>query len=104
MRAISCRVSRSFAGLSSAPVADWKRRLKSSLRVSFNRFSSSSFESSRSSLARKEITSVATDELRLHRELLAREAQRLLGERLGHAGELEHHAARLDDGDPALGR
>ena len=42
--------------------------------------------------------------MRLDRELAAGEPQRLLGERLGHAGELEHHAAGLDDGDPALGR
>src|SRR5262249_25121700 len=43
-------------------------------------------------------------DLRLHGQLLAGQAQRLLGERLRHAGELEHHAARLDDADPALGR
>src|SRR5690349_3389630 len=43
-------------------------------------------------------------DLRLHGELLAGEAQRLLRERLRDAGELEHHAARLDDADPALGR
>src|SRR6185437_5854927 len=43
-------------------------------------------------------------DLRLHGELLAGEAERLLGERLRDAGELEHHAAGLDDADPALGR
>src|SRR5215469_15904294 len=43
-------------------------------------------------------------DLRLHRELLAGEAERLLGERLRDAGELEHHAARLDHADPAFGR
>src|SRR3954449_679889 len=43
-------------------------------------------------------------DLRLHGELLAGEAERLLRERLRHAGELEHHAARLDHADPALGR
>src|SRR5690348_3080754 len=42
-------------------------------------------------------------DLRLHRKLLAGQAKRLLRERLRHAGELEHHAARLDHGDPALG-
>src|ERR1700760_788479 len=42
-------------------------------------------------------------DFRLHGELLPREAQRLFGERLGHAGELEHHAAGLDDADPAFG-
>src|SRR5437763_4896494 len=43
-------------------------------------------------------------DLRFHRELLAGEAERLLCERLRHAGELEHHPARLDHTDPALGR
>ena len=52
-------------------------------------------------LALKEI-SLALHELRPDRQLLAREAERLFGELLGDAGELEHDAARLDDGDPAL--
>src|SRR3954470_5751769 len=43
-------------------------------------------------------------DLRLHGELLAGQAQRLLRERLRHAGQLEHHAARLDHTDPPLGR
>src|SRR5947199_3438465 len=43
-------------------------------------------------------------DLRLHGELLAGQTQRLLRERLRHAGQLEHHAARLDHTDPALGR
>src|ERR1700749_3758247 len=43
-------------------------------------------------------------DLRLHRELLAGEAERLFLQWLRHAGELEHHAARLDHADPALGR
>src|SRR5205823_9881472 len=42
-------------------------------------------------------------DLRLDGQLLAGQAQRLLGERLRHPGELEHDAARLDHGDPALG-
>src|SRR5829696_3634347 len=54
------------------------------------------------SLALKEI-SLPPDELRLHRQLLAGQAQRLLRERLRHARELEHHATRLDHDDPALG-
>src|ERR687890_2048366 len=33
---------------------------------------------------------------------MTRQAHGLARERLRHAGELEHHAARLDDGDPAL--
>src|SRR3954466_12890798 len=43
-------------------------------------------------------------DLRLHGELLAGPAERLLGEGLGHAGELEHHSPRLGHADPALGR
>src|SRR5258705_11401699 len=42
--------------------------------------------------------------LRLHGQLLPGQAQRLFRERLRHTGELEHHAARLDHADPALGR
>src|SRR5437868_13822176 len=48
--------------------------------------------------------SLSLHDLRLDRELLAREPERLFGERLRDAGELEHHAARLDHADPALGR
>src|SRR5204862_1771113 len=44
------------------------------------------------------------DNLGLDRELAACEPQRLLGERLGDTGQLEHDATRLDDSDPALGR
>src|SRR5215216_344492 len=47
-------------------------------------------------------SSLAGHELRLHRKLVAGEAHRLASERLGHAGELEHHPARLDHGDPSL--
>src|SRR3954447_189171 len=105
MRAISRLASFSRVEFSSAPVAAWKRRLKSSCRVSASRFASSSSFRSRRSLARKQITAlVALDELRLQRELLAREAERLLGERLRHPGELDHHAPGLDHGDPTLRR
>src|SRR3954451_19926630 len=55
------------------------------------------------SLAFKEI-GLPLDDLRLHGQLVAREAKRLLRKRLRHAGELEHHAARLHDRDPRLGR
>src|SRR5205814_9879590 len=48
--------------------------------------------------------SLPLHDLRLDRQLLAREPERLFGERLGNAGELEHHAARLDHADPAFGR
>src|SRR5581483_4734283 len=43
-------------------------------------------------------------DLRLHGELLAGEAERLLRERFRHTGELEHHPARLDHRDPSFGR
>src|SRR4051794_30507269 len=58
---------------------------------------------SRRSLAFKEIR-LPLHDLRLDGELVAGQAKRLLGERLGHARELEHHATRLDDRDPCLGR
>src|SRR3954452_14108512 len=35
---------------------------------------------------------------------MAGQAHGLAGQRLGHAGKLEHHSAGLDDGDPALRR
>src|SRR3954462_4568470 len=102
MRAISRLAIFRRAVFSSAPVAAWNRRLNSSCRVSASRCSSSSSVRSRMSLARKEITTLALHELRLHRQLLRGEAQRLLGERLRHTGQLEHDAPRLDDGHPAL--
>src|SRR3990172_1929152 len=43
------------------------------------------------------------DELRLDRKLVRGAQHRLARELLGHAGELEHHAARFDHGDPAFG-
>src|SRR5579862_4045576 len=104
MRAISRFASFRRAEFSSAPVAAWNRRLNSSCRVSASRCSSSSSDRSRRSLARKEITTLSLHELRLHRQLLRREAERLLRQRLGHTRELEHHAARLHDRHPTLGR
>src|SRR2546430_2145494 len=103
MRAISRLASFRRAVFSRAPVAPWKRRLKSSWRVSANRVSSSSSVRSRSSLARKEI-SLPRHHSSLDRQLPAREAQGFLGKPLVDAGQLEHDAARLDDGDPVLGR
>src|SRR3954447_1453467 len=103
MRAISRLARASRAVCSSPPVAAWTRRLNSSWRVSVRRCASSSSVSSRMSLAFKE-TRLPLHELRLQRQLLRREAQRLLRERLRHAGQLEHDLARLHDGDPALGR
>src|SRR4051812_38431246 len=103
MRAISRFASLRRVVFSSAPVAAWNRRLNSSWRVSASRCSSSSSVRSRRSLALKEIT-FPRHELRLDRQLLRSEAERLLGERLRHTGELEHDAPRLDDGHPAFGR
>src|SRR6188474_1222971 len=91
------------AVFSSAPVAIWKRRLNKFSRLSARRRSSSSSESSLSSLALKEI-SLSLHKLRLDGELHPGEAHGLAGKRLGNSGELEHDAARLDDGDPVLGR
>src|SRR6476661_7286234 len=103
MRAISRRVLRSRALDSSPPVADWKRIRKSSCRLSPSFSSSSSSVIALRSLAFKEI-SLPLHEPRLHRQLLGGKAKRLARERLGDARELEHHAARLHDGDPSLGR
>src|SRR3954447_21888147 len=95
--------SRSRVVFSSAPVAAWKRRLNSSWRASASFSPRSSSFRLRSWLALKEIR-LPFHELGLHRQLAPGEAQRLLRERLGDAGQLEHDAARLDDGDPVLGR
>src|SRR4051794_37451846 len=104
MRAISRLTAPRRALDSSAPVADWKRRLKSSCRVSLSLRSRSSSESSRRSFALVKEISLPLHELGLDGELLAGEADGLAGERLRNAGELEHDAARLDDRDPVLGR
>src|SRR5919108_4811659 len=102
-RAISRFVSFSRAGFSSAPVADWKRRLKSSRRLSASRrASSSSLNALRSGALVKEAR-LPLYELRLDRQLGAGEAKRLLGQRLGNARQLEHDAPRLHDGHPVLG-
>src|SRR6476660_6204988 len=103
MRAISRFASFSRALFSSAPVADWKRRLNSSCRRSCNAFSNSSSVMSLMSLALKEI-SLSLHEFGLDRELRAGKSKCFLCERLRHTCELEHHATRLDDGDPVLGR
>src|ERR1019366_2730450 len=44
------------------------------------------------------------DEAALHRQFVHRPAERLPGDRLGDTGQLEHHPARLDVGDPPLWR
>src|SRR5690349_16799629 len=48
------------------------------------------------------LTVLTQHELGLHGQLVAGQAHGLASEGLRHAGELEHHATRLDDGDPAL--
>src|SRR5881394_1895476 len=102
MRAISRFASFSRALFSSAPVADWKRRLNSSFRRSANASASSWSVMSLMSLAFKEIR-LPLHELRLQRQLRPGKAQRFLRELLRHAGELEHDSAGLDHGDPVLG-
>src|SRR5258705_4999791 len=92
------------AVFSSSPVASWKRSPKTSLRTVLMRWTSSSSCRSRSSLAVTGLDLLALDEFCAHRQLVAGQAHRLAGQRLGHAGQLEHHAARLDDRHPALGR
>src|SRR5437763_9591998 len=104
MRAISRLVSLRRAEFSSAPVTDWKRRLKSSCRLSVSRWSSSSSVSSRNSLGLVKELSLSLHNFALHGQLLTRKAQRFLRERLRHAGQLEHHAPRLDHCDPAFRR
>src|SRR6187431_3371689 len=101
MRAISRFACLSRAGLSSAPVADWNRRLNSSCRRSASASSNWSSLITRRSLARKEIR-LPFHELRLNGQLAPGEAKRLLGEVLGYAGQLEHDPSGLDDCDPVL--
>src|SRR5689334_23503703 len=103
MRAISRFARFRRALFSSAPVADWKRRLNSSCRRSANASASSSSVMSLRSLAFKEIR-LPLYELRPQRQLRAGETQSFLRERLRHPGELEHDAARLDHRDPVLRR
>src|SRR5262245_56737393 len=104
MRAISRLASLRRDEFSSAPVTDWHRRLNSSWRRSARRCCRSSSVSSLRSRALVKELSLSLHNFGLHRQLLTREAQRFLGERLRNAGELEHHAPGLDHGDPALGR
>src|SRR4051794_6915115 len=103
MRAISRFVSFSRVVFSSAPVTDWKRRLNSSCRRSRRASSNWSSLMSLRSLAFKKI-GLPFHDLRLHGQLVAREAKRLPRKRLRHARELEHHAAGLHDGHPRLRR
>src|SRR5207302_10991152 len=82
IRAISRLVSFSRALFSSAPVTDWKRRLNSSCRRSTSRCSSSSSVRSLNSLGLVKELGLPFHDLRLDGQLLARELQRVLRERL----------------------
>src|SRR5436190_1582071 len=111
MRAMVRRTTRTRLGFSSWLVADWKRRLNCS------RFSSPSCCCSWSSVLtlRSSVAAIllfllgqalaqAGDDLGLDRQLLRGTLERRLGEASRHAVELEQDAARLDAGDPELGR
>src|SRR3954471_14250455 len=93
----------SRATFSSSPVACCKRRPKRSRRVVAMCSWSRSSARSRRSLAFMSLLAVLSeDELGLHGELAPGEAHRLARQGLWHAGQLEHHAAGLDDGDPTF--
>src|SRR5512143_2951161 len=108
MRAISRRTWRARAVFCSWPPAFWKRRLNASLRRLPSSSLSWSWVLGRRSLAfmafSLALAAHAGDETGLDRQLGGGESQRLLGDRGGHAVELEQHAARLDAGRPELGR
>src|SRR5262249_48506352 len=113
---MSRRTVRSRRLLSSWPVAIWKRRLNSSSLASRSRACSSSSGSSRNSAGvvsalicspprswhSSDLTNLALDETALEGKGVDRPAHRVPGHRLRHAGQLEHHPARLDVGDPPL--
>ena len=90
------------AVFSSSPVAWRKRRLNASSRA-FLSASTRSWSRQGVCVGGLHCRALAPHELGLDRQLVAGQAHRLLGEVLRHARELEHHAPRLDDGDPALG-
>src|SRR4051794_39211364 len=92
------------AVFSSSPVACWKRSPKISRRAVRMCSTSSSSEISRSSVLFMLGVVLCSHELGADRQLHRGQADRLAGEVLRHAGQLEHHAAGLDDRDPALGR
>src|SRR5439155_4799129 len=111
MRAMVRRTSRTRLGFSSWLVADWKRRLNCS------RFSSPSCCCSWSSVLTVRFSfaaillflfgqafAEASDDLGLDRQLLGGALESGLGERAGHAVELEQDPAGLDAGDPEFGR
>src|SRR5690606_34150395 len=105
--AMSLRTSRTRIGLSSCPMASWKRRLNSSSFSSASlRFSSSAVRSRNCSAFTAHTTRhcEALDDLALDGQLLRREAQRFASHLGAHPGHLEHDPPRLDHGHPHLGR
>src|SRR5207253_6659491 len=111
MRAMVRRTTRTRDGFSSWLVADWKRRLNCSRFSSISCCCSwSSVLTLRSSVAGillillDQALAQASDDLGLDRELFGGALERRLGERAGHAVELEQDAAGLDPGDPEFGR
>src|SRR5690242_21167815 len=98
---MSRRSARKRIGFSIDSVAERKRRLKRSVVSSSSFALRSSTDSSRISLAFT-LHLLAPDEARLDRQLRGGERQRLLGQVFADALDLEHHAARLDHGHPAL--
>src|SRR5680860_641767 len=103
MRAMSWRTWRSRPVFSSWPVACWKRRLNSSSRDSLRRCSNSCSASSTMSLAFK-TAALPRHEPALEGELVHGQTDCLAGQLLGHAGDLEHDAARFHHGHPLIGR
>src|SRR6476646_446150 len=110
MRAMVRRTSRTRLGFSSWLVADWKRRLNCSrFRSPSCCCSWSSVLTLRSSIAGMllflfdQALAEASHDLGLDRQLLRRTLERRLGERAGHAVELEQDAAGLHPGDPEFG-
>src|SRR5580692_1323169 len=107
MRATSWRTWPTRAGLSSWPVASWKRRLNSSLRASPSRVASSSPSSWARSVAlaiRPLLPHVRADhEARLEGQLLNGPLHGRARQLLVDAGQLEQDAARVHHGNPQLG-
>src|ERR1700722_312432 len=109
-RAMSRRTTRTCAVFCNWPLARWKRRLNCSF-FSF-RASSSSWSSVMTLMSDRRLLDFigcllfrdALNEARLDRQLRRGEFERLAGDHLRNAVDLEHDAARSDAHDPELGR
>src|SRR5690606_697301 len=101
-RAISRLAARMRRGFEACPTAAWMRRSSNSWR----RLSTSPWISSAVKLriSLGFIVDLPLDHLGLDGQLVRGQAERLLGLLLGHVGDLEEHAARLDDRHPVLHR